>query len=104
MLNRICIVCKKNIGELDEESKWKWMDNDSCTSWYSSGNFGSQEVDSASTQYGVDKLIIFLCDECLKENEEFVLTLTVKKPVETKTYGSFKKLRDLERTEEVVES
>jgi hypothetical protein len=101
-LNQICIVCKKKLGEMGEDSQW--VNNDSCTSWSSSGNFGSQVVDSVRTEYGVDKLIIFLCDECLKENEEYILTLSTQKSKEIKRYGEFKTLRDRERAEEVVDS
>ena len=40
----------------------------------------------------------------LKENEEHILTLSLQKSIEIKRYGSFKTLRDRERTEEVVDS
>lgn len=69
MMDRVCIVCDKDVGAGPECLRPREGDDvsthgvaDSATIWRSHGNYGSTEYDS---MHGGHWLEVYICDECL---------------------------------------
>lgn len=87
-MKQICIVCNQELGEISSDSRI--VNTNGCTSWSSSGNYGSRIIDCAGRHdYGVDELMIFICDPCLDKTQS-VLSLQLLKLLKLTFLGLLK--------------
>jgi hypothetical protein len=101
---KICIVCDKIVGKLNWEVGFPLGVTSGATEWRTSGNYGSQVIDCARSDFGADEIIAFICDECLQKKAHYVFLKKTETKKNIVYLGRLKEKLNDQDTEEVVES